>query len=256
MNTTVFYLGLYFLVVVAIGVWAVRRGVGKSLEGYLLGGRDVGPAVTALTLQTTSMSGYMFLGVGSLAYTEGYWGLWYAMGDVGGGVVNLSVLGRRMRKLSQILGAVTTIEYLEKRYPSRWVRLVAGSLATFLLFFYVLAQFIAGGKGLAVVTGLPYPVALVIAVSVIRLYTFLGGYLAVAYTDFLQSIVMLAGVLWILAAALSHVGGLGAANAAIADSTRACCRRGGGIWRRKVSGAWPSEPCSSSPSATWGGRTS
>lgn len=217
MNTTVFYLGLYFLIVVSIGVWAVRRGVGKSLEGYLLGGRDVGPAVTALTLQTTSMSGYMFLGAGSLAYTEGYWGLWYAMGDVGGGVVNLSVLGRRMRKLSQILGAVTTIEYLEKRYPSRWVRLVAGSLATFLLFFYVLAQFIAGGKGLALVTGLPYPVALVIAVSVILLYTFLGGYLAVAYTDFLQSIVMLAGVLWILAAALSHVGGLGAANAAIAD---------------------------------------
>ncbi|MDX1508273.1 MAG: sodium/proline symporter, partial [Woeseiaceae bacterium] len=215
--TVVLFLVLYYVVVLGIGVWALRRGGGRSLEDFLLGGRRVGPMTTALTLQSTSMSGYMFLGAGGLGYTQGYWAMWFAAGDIGGGVLNLSVIGRRMRKLSQMLGALTSIEYLEKRYPSPAVRLFAGALTVFLLGFYVLAQFIAGGKGMALVTGIPYPVALAIAVGIIVVYTFMGGYLAVAYTDFFQSIVMLVGVLWILIAALAHVGGYTAANEAIGE---------------------------------------
>ncbi|TDI47394.1 MAG: sodium/proline symporter, partial [Acidobacteria bacterium] len=218
MNVTVLaFLVLYYVVVLGIGFWAMRRGAGGGLEGYLLGGRDVGPLVTALTLQSTSMSGYMFLGAGSLAYTTGYWSLWFAAGDIGGGVLNLSIIGRRMRKLSQIMGSLTAIEYLEARYPSPATRLIAASVSVFVLAFYVLAQFIAGGKGMELVTGLPYAWALLIALAIIITYTFLGGYLAVAYTDFFQSIVMLVGVVWILAAALSHVGGFTAANLALAE---------------------------------------
>ena len=79
MNTTILgFLILYYMVVLGIGFWAMRRGAGKSLEGYLLGGRRLGPLVTALTLQSTSMSGFMFLGAGALGYAEGYWALWYA----------------------------------------------------------------------------------------------------------------------------------------------------------------------------------
>ena len=216
MNTTaVLFLGFYFALVLGIGIWAMRIGAGKDLEGFLLGGRRVGPIVTALTLQTTSMSGYMFLGAGALGFAEGYWALWYAAGDIGGGVLNLSVIGRRMRKFSQIIGALTSIEYLEKRYPSPAVRLIAGVLTVFLLGCYVLAQFIAGGKGMALVTGVPYWLASLIAVGIILIYTLLGGYLAVAYTDALQSVVMLIGIGWIVVAALIEVGGLGAANASI-----------------------------------------
>jgi sodium/proline symporter len=215
--TIVAFLGLYYLVVLGIGFFAVRRGAGEDLEGFLLGGRRLGPLVTALTLQSTAMSGFMFLGAGALGFAQGYWALWYAAGDIGGGVVVLSVIGRRMRKLSQMLGSLTSIEYLENRYPSAATRLVAASLSIFLLAFYVIAQFIAGGKGLALVTGVSYPVALLLAVAIILLYTFLGGYLAVAYTDFFQSLVMLLGVVWILAAALLHVGGLTEANRAIGE---------------------------------------
>jgi len=216
-STIVLFLVLYYVVVLGIGFWAMRRGAGRDLEGFLLGGRKIGPLVTALTLQSTSMSGFMFLGAGALGFTEGYWALWYAAGDIGGGVVNLSVIGRRMRKLSQLTGALTSIEYLETRYPSPAIRLIAGGLTVFLLGVYVLAQFIAGGKGMALVTGLPYSLALLIAVCVILLYTFLGGYLAVAFTDFFQSLVMIVGVVWIAIAALVEVGGLGAANRAIAE---------------------------------------
>jgi sodium/proline symporter len=214
--TIVAFLVLYYVVVIAIGVWAMRRGAAEDLEGFLLGGRSVGPVVTALTLQSTSMSGYMFLGAGALSYGQGYWALWYAGGDVGGGVLNLSFIGRRMRKLSQIMGSLTCIEYLENRYPSPATRLVAASLTVFLLSFYALAQFIAGGKGMALVTGVSYPVALFVAVAIIIVYTFLGGYLAVAYTDFFQSLVMLIGVIWILFASVAHLGGLTRAHEAIA----------------------------------------
>lgn len=217
MSSTIVFLLLYFSSMLMIGLWAMRRGAGSSLEEYMLGGRQVGPLVTALTLQSTSMSGYMFLGAGSLSYTQGYWSYWFAAGDIGGGVLNLSVIGRRMRKLSQLLGALTSIEYLEKRYPSRWVRMIGASLSVFLLFFYVLAQFIAGGKGLEMVTGLPYAWSLLIAVAVIIMYTFMGGYAAVAYTDLVQALIMVVGVMWVLFAALDHVGGPVAAHAALAE---------------------------------------
>lgn len=218
MNSVVLiFLVIYYAVVVAIGFWAVKKGGGKSLEGFLLGGRKVGPLVTAMTLQSTSMSGYMFLGGGSEGFRAGYWAIWYAVGDIGGGIVNLSVIGRRMRKFSRLLGSLTSIEYLETRYPHPATRLIAGALSIFLLYFYVLAQFIAGGKGMALVTGLSYPVALMIAVAIIMLYTFLGGYFAVAYTDFFQSIVMLIGMIWITLATFNAVGGWTAANLRLAE---------------------------------------
>ncbi|MCB1845326.1 MAG: hypothetical protein KDI09_20325, partial [Halioglobus sp.] len=81
----------------------------------------------------------------------------------------------------------------------------------------VLAQFIAGGRGLEAVAGVSYPVALAVAIGVIVLYTYLGGYLAVAYTDFVQAIIMLIGMMWILIATLQAVGGLGQGNLSIAE---------------------------------------
>ena len=216
MNIETWFLVVYFLAMAGIGVWTLKIG-SKDSEGFLLGGRSLGPAVTALRLQSSSMSGYMFLGAGSLGYTKGYYSLWYAMGDIGGGVLNLSILGRRMRKLSQILGSLTSIEYLEHRYPSKWIRAIAAPIALFCIFFYVMSQFIAGGRGLEMVTGVPYEWALLIAVGVIVFYTFLGGYLAVAYTDFVQAIIMLIGMVWILIGTMKAVGGWTAGNEAVGE---------------------------------------
>ena len=213
----ILFLILYYVVVVGIGFWAIKKGAAQDLEGFLLGGRKIGPLVTAMTLQATSMSGYMFLGGGSAGYTTGYWSIWYAAGDIGGGVINLSIIGRRMRKLSKMMGSLTSIEYLEHRYPHPATRLVAAAMTVFFLFFYVLAQFIAGGKGMALVTGMPYWLALLVALGIILIYTYMGGYFAVAYTDFFQSIVMLIGIVWIFTACLSYLGGFTAANQAIAE---------------------------------------
>lgn len=211
MNIELVFLIIYFIVVIGIGI-AVSRRSSQTEEGFLLGGRSLGAPVTALRLQSTSMSGYMFQGAGGLGYQQGYFSMWYALGDLGGGVVNLSVLGRRMRKLSHMLGSITSIGYLENRYPSPIVRLVAAPIALFSMFFYVLAQLLAGGQGLSLVTGLDLNLSLVIAIGVILVYTFLGGYLAVAYSGFLQAIIMVIGMVWILVATLNYVGGITAGH--------------------------------------------
>lgn len=216
MDTAIIVLIVYFLAMIAIGWWTTSKQSNTS-EDFLLGGRSLGPAVTALRLQSSAMSGYMFMGAGSLGYTQGYFGMWYALGDIGGGVLNLSVLGRRMRKLSKLLGSITSIEYLAHRYDSAAVRLVGSIIALGALFLYLLSQFIAGGTGLATVTGIDLNIAMIIAISVIVLYTFLGGYLAVAYTDFVQAIVMLVGMMWILIASVQAVGGFTAGNEAIGE---------------------------------------
>ena len=216
MSIEIVFILIYFAVVIGIGL-AVSRRSSKSREGYLLGGRSLGAPVTALRMQSTSMSGYMFLGAGGLGYSQGYYGMWFALGDLGGGVLNLSIIGRRMRKLSYLLGSITSIGYLERRYPSIWTKLVAGPIALGCLFLYVLAQLLAGGQGFSSVTGLGLNVSLVIAVSIILIYTFLGGYLAVAYTGFLQAIIMVIGMLWILIATVQHVGGLTAGHESVKE---------------------------------------
>lgn len=214
MKIEVIFLILYFAAVIGIGV-AVSRRSSKSEDGYLLGERSIGAPVTALRLQSTSMSGYMFQGAGGLGYQQGYYSMWYAIGDLGGGLINLSVLGRRMRKLSHMMGSMSSIGYLEDRFASPAVRIVAAPIALFAMFFYVLAQLLAGGQGLSLVTGLDLTLSLWIAIGIILIYTFLGGFLAVAYSGFLQAIIMVIGMVWILIATLNHVGGLTSGHEAL-----------------------------------------
>src|SRR5690606_27273889 len=156
-----------------------------------------------------------FMGGPALAYQHGWYALWYAIGDAGGGIINLSVLGKRMRRLSERLGALSPIEYLEKRYESAAVGIVGSIIAIVFLFAYVFAQFIAAGKALATLTGWSYELALIIGVGVIIIYTTLGGYIAVAWNALIQGIIMVVGVLCIVIAAMVHVGGLSGLNAAL-----------------------------------------
>ncbi|MED4014617.1 sodium/proline symporter [Sutcliffiella cohnii] len=205
----------YLLILLAVGLWFSRKA-SKSVDNYLLGGRSIGPAVTALTMQSSSMSGYMFMGGPALAFQQGWYALWYAIGDAGGSIINLSVLGKRMRRLSEILGALSPIEYLEKRFESPSIRVVGSIISIIFLMAYVFAQFIASGKALTMLTGLPYEVCLLIGVSVIISYTVAGGYLAVVWTDFVQGIIMVVGVVGIAVMAFFHIGGLSNLNEAVA----------------------------------------
>lgn len=214
-NTDAIVFIIYLLALLSIGAYFSRKA-SKSVDSYLLGDRNIGPAVTALTMQSTSMSGYMFLGGPALAFQYGWYSIWYAIGDAGGGIINLSVLGKRMRRMSEMLGALSPIEYLEKRFESPMIRVVGSIISIVFLFAYVFAQFIAAGKSLEALTGLPYEWALIIGVSVIVAYTVTGGYLAVVWTDFFQAIVMVVGALGILIIGLFKVGGISGINESLA----------------------------------------
>ena len=201
---------VYLIGMIGIGVYWAKHS--KTSEDYLLGGRRIGSVLTALTLQTTSMSGYMFMGGPAQTYREGYFTLWYAVGDGGGAIFNVGILGKRMRRLSYFLGCLSPIEYIEKRYPGKATRAIAAVIAICFVYGYVLAQFLSAGKTMCALLGVPLPVAIIIGAGVIVFYTFAGGYLAVAWTDFIQGIVMVCSMVMIFVLAWNQVGGLTGLN--------------------------------------------
>ena len=203
-------LAVYLFGMIGIGLYWAKKT--KGSEQYLLGGRKIGAFLTALTLQTTSMSGYMFMGGPAQTYKDGYFTLWYAVGDGGGAIFNVGVLGKRMRRLSYYLGCLSPIEYIEKRYPGPATRAIAAVIAICFVYGYVLAQFLSAGKTMHALLGIPLPVAIIVGAGVIIFYTFAGGYLAVAWTDFFQGIIMVLSMVVIFVLAWSQVGGLTGLN--------------------------------------------
>lgn len=202
--------GIYLVGMIAIGVYWSKKT--KDSEDYLLGGRSMGSVLTALTLQSTSMSGYMFMGGPAMTYQYGYFYLWYAVGDGGGAIFNVGILGKRMRRLSQILGCLSPIEYIEKRYPGRYTRAIAGVIAVCFVYGYVLAQFLSAGKTMSALLHIPLTIAIIVGAGVIVFYTFAGGYLAVAWTDFFQGIIMVLAMVVIFCLSWGQVGGLTGLN--------------------------------------------
>jgi sodium/proline symporter len=204
MRVEVIVLCVYFIGMIAMGLYWNKKA--KSSEDFMLGGRSMGPLVTALTLQTTAMSGFMFMGGPSEAYALGYFAIFYAVGDGAGGMINLTVLGRRMRRLSQLLDAISPIEYLEKRYESVPVKVIACIISVFGLACYVLGQFMATGKTLVTLFGFPLSVGLIVGVAVILFYTFVGGYFAVAWTDVIQGFIMIGSLIIVFVATMMKIG--------------------------------------------------
>ncbi len=215
MSVQLAVLAVYFVGMIGMGVYWNKRAASSS-EDFMLGGRSMGPLVTALTLQTTAMSGYMFMGGPAYAYEVGWFAVFYAVGDAGGGLVNLSLLGRRMRRMSQLLDAISPIEYLEKRFESIPVKVIATVISVFGLGGYVLGQFLAAGQTMVALFGFPLAIGLPIGAAVILIYTFIGGYFAVAWTDVIQGFIMIGALIGVLILSLVHVGGFTGLNTRLA----------------------------------------
>jgi len=137
--------------------------------------------------------------------------------NAGGGLVNITVLARRMRRLSKILDAISPIEYLEKRFESTGVKVIAAIIGLFGLSMYILAQFLSTGQTLVSLFGFDLRIGLTIGVAVILIYTFVGGYFAVAYNDMIQGIIMITATISIFFLALNKVGGLSGLNTKLAE---------------------------------------
>jgi SSS sodium solute transporter superfamily len=199
---------LYLLICLVLGALAWRRTA--SLDVYLLGGRSLGPWITALSAQATDMSGWLLMGLPGLAYAAGIASGWMALGLAAGTWFNWRFIAAPLRRETERLGdALTLPDYLERRLPGRGSGLRVLTAAFILIFFvfYTASGFVAAGKLFDLLFGIPLPEAILAGGAVMLAYTFLGGFLAVSWSDGLQGSLMFLALLAVTAIGVAHLGG-------------------------------------------------
>lgn len=197
---------LYLAMMLLIGVLAYRQT--HNLSDYILGGRRLGPWVAALSAGASDMSGWLLLGLPGLAYRAGAEAWWLALGLLLGTWLNWRYIARRLRIYSERAGdALTLPTYFERRFNDKTHALRILSALFILLFFmfYTSAGLVAGGKLFATVFGWDYHWAVLAGAAAILLYTVFGGFLAVAWTDLFQGLLMIAALLLVPMVALWQI---------------------------------------------------
>lgn len=192
---------LYFAVVLAIGIYFFMKTKGGGEKEYFLGGRQMGPWVSAMSAQASDMSGWLLMGFPGSILAFGLGKVWIGIGLALGTILNWALVAKRLRRFSAAAGdAITLPQYLTNRFASSNPSLKIACAVVFLVAFtvYVASGFVAGTKVLvAVCPALAGKelLAMVIFATLILCYTFLGGYKAVCWTDFFQGIMMLCALL-------------------------------------------------------------
>ncbi|UYV15332.1 sodium/proline symporter PutP [Porphyrobacter sp. ULC335] len=202
MNTyTLAALAAYFLLMIGIGVYAWAKTRADS-SGYLLAGRGLGPAVTALSAGASDMSGWLLLGLPGALFASGLVEAWIAIGLTVGAALNWIIVAPRLREQTERLGDALTIpQFLANRFPEAGTLLRVVSAVVIVGFFtvYTASGMVGGGKlfatafaGVLPVTGLSdYMLGILITAGIVLVYTTIGGFLAVSLTDFVQGMIMM-----------------------------------------------------------------
>lgn len=202
-------LGLYFALMLGIGVYAWRKST-SDIDGYMLGGRSLGPAVTALSAGASDMSGWLMLGLPGAMFATGLSASWIAVGLVVGALVNWIVVAPRLREQTVAVGDALTIpDYFGKRFGAGGDAVRVLSSVVIILFFtiYTAAGMVSGGKLFESAFGQPYAMGLWITGGVVVAYTLFGGFLAVSLTDFVQGCIMFVAMIVLPVVAISDAGG-------------------------------------------------
>ena len=182
---------LYLAFMLGIGFFFYRRT--RNLSHYILGGRGLNRWVTSMSAQASDMSGWLLLGLPGYAYASGLESVWIAAGLITGTWLNWKFVAARLRVFSESAGnALTLPEYFANRFEvnSRPLRILSAFFILVFFLIYTASGFVAGAKLFSTVFQCPYTVGLVIGILVIISYTFLGGFLAVSWTDFFQGLIM------------------------------------------------------------------
>lgn len=206
---------IYLLFLLGVGWFFYRRTA--SIEGYILGGRGLGSWVTALSAQASDMSGWLLMGLPGAVYLGGMNEAWIAIGLFIGTALNWLFVSSRLRVYTQHTDALTLSSFFETRFrdPSRLLRI--GSSIIILVFFtiYSSSGLVAAGKLFESVFGVDYTTAVLSGTLVIVAYTFLGGFMAVCWTDFFQGALMFFAIIMVPVFGLNQVGGTEAVEAAM-----------------------------------------
>ena len=201
---------LYIAVIMFVGLWAAKKV--KNSEDWFVGGRSMGPWITALAHGSSSLGGGMYIAGPQYGWEAGASSLWAAPGDVFGPVLNFGIIARRMRKYTEKSKALTIPEFFGHRYYSKGVRYLSVIILIIAMIISLLVEFMAMGVLVSCITGLNYTISLILGCIAILIYTGAGGYLSVAYTDFVQSILMIIGLFILIPVCIHNVGGLTGMN--------------------------------------------
>ncbi len=205
-------LGGYFILMLAIGLYAYRKSTADSAS-YLLGGRQLGPAVGALSAGASDMSGWILLGLPGAVYVAGLSSAWIAIGLIVGAFFNYLLVAPRLRVYTELAeDAITIPDYLEKRFgdTSRALRILSAVVIIIFFTVYTSSGVVAGGKLFEASFGFDYRVGLFLTVGVVIAYTVFGGFLAVSLTDFVQGSIMFVALVIVPSVTIMILGGWGA----------------------------------------------
>ncbi len=199
----------YMLVMVGIGLYFFFKT--SNLSDYVLGGRGLGPGVTALSAGASDMSGWLLLGLPGMMYNDGVVGSWIAVGLLIGAYLNWHYVAKPLRVYTHHLNdAITIPDYFSSRFKDDKNSLRVVTAVVILLFYtlYTSSGLVGGAKLFEATFHLDYSTALLIGSFIIVSYTFLGGYNAVSWTDFIQGILMMLALIITPIVVISEIGGV------------------------------------------------
>jgi len=212
MNSTTIWILVAFIAYMAMMllIGASYMKTGKSTEDYFLGGRKLGGWVVALSAQASDMSGWLLMGLPGSVYALGTGQMWIAVGLFLGTVANWLIISGRLRRYTIVANnSLTLPAYFENRFHDKKRILLGISSVVIVIFFlvYTASAFASGGKLFSTVFGCSYHVSLTIGAVIILAYTFMGGFMAVCTTDFIQGMLMLIALVTVPVVAFALMGG-------------------------------------------------
>lgn len=198
---------VYLALLVGLALWSRRET--HSLSGYFLAGKKLPFWVVAFSTNATGESGWLLLGLTGMGYAVGAQAYWVVVGEVIGIALSWTLISTKLKRLADKTDSITLPDVISARFDDRkhLLRSIAVVIILTMVCAYVTAQMAASGKALSSFTGMDYKTAVIFGGAVIIAYTFVGGYKAVSYTDVVQGVLMLAGLIIVPAVAIHTAGG-------------------------------------------------
>ena len=211
--------GLYAAVMIGIGFYFWRKT--KNPEEFFLGGRNMGPAVSALSAGASDMSSWLLMGLPGALYVAGLLNAWIAIGLSIGMLLNWLFVAKRLRIYTEVIdNSITIPDYFETRFSddTHILRLISAIVILVFFVFYISSGLIAGAKLFEQTFHIDYQLSLMIGAGIIVIYTFFGGYLAVCWTDLLQGVLMMLALIVVPIVMLDKIGGFSETKSYIQQS--------------------------------------
>lgn len=228
-NIEVIIFILYLAMLIGIGLYFYKKTT--SIEGFLLGNRGLGSWVTAISAQASDMSGWLLMGLPGAIYLGGMPEVWIGIGLFIGTVVNWVAISTRLRVYTERVDALTLSTFFDHRFkdPTKALRIISAVIILIFFTIYASSGLVAAGKLFQVMFGWDYIVAVLLGTLVIVSYTFLGGYLAVCWTDLIQGMLMIIAITVVPLLAIFEMGSMDGAMAMMADQGLSTSLFSGGL---------------------------